>query len=96
MPKNGKVKKEVDIRNIFSELPSDHLLGNLNFNICLAIVHRKAQTDEVGKNCCCAFRGADGGCVGWRGESAWERETIWIYQVNFGSRLSSSPFEKNL
>lgn len=52
------------IRNVFSELTSDHLLCYLYFDICLSVVHSKAQTDKVREDGCGAFRGADRGCAG--------------------------------
>ena len=86
-----QAKKDVYIRDIFSKLPSDHLLSHLDLDVCLAIVHSKAQTDKVREDGCCAFRGADGRSVGWRGEGAWEREAVLGHRVSFLVSVWGSP-----
>jgi hypothetical protein len=82
-PRRALNENGVYIRNIFPKLATDHLLRHLDLNVCLAIVHGEPQTDEVREDGCCAFRGADWGCVRGRGESARESDTVEDYWVSF-------------
>lgn len=64
-----------NIRNVFTKFPTDHLLGNLNLLIGLAVVHSEAQTDKVGQNSCGALLRPDWRRVGRRRECPWKGET---------------------
>lgn len=68
---------EVHIRNIFSKFPTNHLLGNLDLLVCLAVVDSEAQTDKVGQNGCGALLRPDWRRVGGRGECPREGETVY-------------------
>lgn len=61
----------VNVRDIFSKLATDHLFGDLDFLVCLAIVNSEADADEVGQNGCAALLSADRRCVWGRRKSCW-------------------------
>lgn len=63
-----------NIRNVFPELPPDHLLRDQHILIILPVVDGEPQTDEVGENGCAALLRLDRRGVRRRGELAGERE----------------------
>jgi hypothetical protein len=63
------------IRNVFPKFPTDHLLGNLNLLIRLAVVYCEAQTDKVGQNSCGALLRPNRRRVGGGRERPWKGET---------------------
>lgn len=65
-----------DIRNVFAEFAADHLLGDLDFHVGLAVVDSEAQADEVGQDGSCALLRADRRSVWRRGKGTRERKTV--------------------
>lgn len=62
----------VYVRDIFAELSADHLLGDQDILVLLAIVNSEAQADKVGQDGSSSLLGADRRRVERRRESARE------------------------
>ena len=81
----GRRKEEeedrINLRNVFTEFPTNHLLCNLNLLICLAIVNSKAQSNKIGKNSRSALLRPNGWCVGGRRELSRQRETAYVFKL---------------
>jgi len=75
-PRRIEKGKSEDIRNIFTQLPPNHLLRNQNLLVRLAIVYGEADAHEVGQEGCAALLRAVWGRVWWWGEGAREGEPI--------------------
>ena len=65
-----------DIRNVFTEFAANHLLGDLDIHVGLAVVDSEAQADEVGQDGSCALLRTDRRSVWRRGKGARERKTV--------------------
>ena len=69
-------EENMNIRNIFSQFPPHHLLGNQNILVILPVMHCEPQTDEVGQDSGGSFLGFDRWCTRGRGHLSREREAI--------------------